>query len=288
MKKILIFRPGALGDTILSFPLLEILKKKGFQTFFVGNSEYISLIDFFQLGKGISFDHSIFLPIFEETNSKLNLLKNFINQFDFIFAIEKEPLIYEKIKKIHNSTYFIKSIPDYQIPIRLYLIIEILKILNIDFIYKINYIKNNTNYNKFIIHPGAGSKHKIWNIENFDKIIKFLLNKSKKITILEGPAEKGISKVFEKYKNNTSLLQTNDIYQIINCLRQNDFFIGNDSGITHLASYLGISGIAIFGTTNPWLWNPLPNISCFYDINSNYEIQFPNTEIIISYLKNYL
>lgn len=288
MKKILIFRSGALGDTILTFPLLETLKKYDFLTFFVGNSEYISLIDFFQLGKGISFDNPIFLPIFVENSNKLNLLKNFIKQFNSIFVIENKPTIYRKIREIHNSTYFIKSIPEYQIPIRIYLIKEILKILNINYSYKINYIKNNINFNNFIIHPGSGSKHKIWNIKNFYKIIEFLLEHSKKITILEGPAEKGISNEFEKYKNYINFLQTNDIFTVINCIKENDFFIGNDSGITHLASYLGISGIAIFGTTNPWFWNPLPNIPCFYDLNSNYEIQFPNVKRIIDYLKKYL
>ena len=33
-------------------------------------------------------------------------------------------------------------------------------------------------------------------------------------------------------------------------------FIGNDSGISHMASALGIPTIAIFGPTDPRVWSP--------------------------------
>jgi Glycosyltransferase family 9 (heptosyltransferase) len=34
-------------------------------------------------------------------------------------------------------------------------------------------------------------------------------------------------------------------------------YIGNDSGITHLAGYLGVPTIALFGPTNPRTWGPI-------------------------------
>ncbi|MFN3605163.1 MAG: glycosyltransferase family 9 protein [Leptonema sp. (in: bacteria)] len=290
MKKILIFRPGALGDILLSFPLLEILKFHKFEIYFVSNAEYISLIHFFNLGKGISFDHSLFIPIFlDELDSKS--LKNFLEQFDFIFCIEKNETIYTRLKKIHKFVYFINSIPPYLIPIRLYLIKEISKILNLNDSYtltkmKINKMNKNTNFTNFLIHPGSGSRSKIWNIENFYAILEFLLHKSKTITILEGPAESGISEEFKNFKNYIKILKTNNIYSVIDVIHKNDFYIGNDSGITHLSAYLGISGIAIFGVTNPWLWNPLPSISCFYELKPNGEIRFPSLKTVYNYLES--
>jgi heptosyltransferase-3 len=41
------------------------------------------------------------------------------------------------------------------------------------------------------------------------------------------------------------------------CLRQCRAFIGNDSGITHLAAYLGCPTIALFGPTDPRTWGPI-------------------------------
>jgi ADP-heptose:LPS heptosyltransferase len=34
-------------------------------------------------------------------------------------------------------------------------------------------------------------------------------------------------------------------------------YIGNDSGVTHLAGMLGVPTIALFGSTDPALWTPL-------------------------------
>ncbi|HET9132402.1 MAG TPA: glycosyltransferase family 9 protein, partial [Terriglobia bacterium] len=40
-------------------------------------------------------------------------------------------------------------------------------------------------------------------------------------------------------------------------LRRCRVFIGNDSGITHLAAYLGCPTIALFGPTDPRIWAPI-------------------------------
>ena len=40
-------------------------------------------------------------------------------------------------------------------------------------------------------------------------------------------------------------------------LRQCRAFIGNDSGITHLAAYLGCPTVALFGPTDPRVWGPI-------------------------------
>ncbi|MGH7925902.1 MAG: glycosyltransferase family 9 protein, partial [Candidatus Binatus sp.] len=34
-------------------------------------------------------------------------------------------------------------------------------------------------------------------------------------------------------------------------------FVGNDSGVSHLAAAVGTSGVAIFGPTEPARWRPL-------------------------------
>jgi ADP-heptose:LPS heptosyltransferase len=34
-------------------------------------------------------------------------------------------------------------------------------------------------------------------------------------------------------------------------------YVGNDSGVTHLAGLLGVPNVALFGPTDPALWTPL-------------------------------
>jgi len=45
--------------------------------------------------------------------------------------------------------------------------------------------------------------------------------------------------------------------QALELLSCADAFLGNDSGITHLAAALGVKTLAIFGPTNPDIYRPV-------------------------------
>jgi heptosyltransferase-3 len=47
-----------------------------------------------------------------------------------------------------------------------------------------------------------------------------------------------------------------DLYELACWLRQARIFVGNDSGISHLAAAVGTSVHAFFRTTNPNVWAP--------------------------------
>jgi heptosyltransferase-3 len=47
-----------------------------------------------------------------------------------------------------------------------------------------------------------------------------------------------------------------DLYELARWLAAASLYIGNDSGITHLAAAAGAPVIAIFGPTDPALWAP--------------------------------
>jgi len=51
-------------------------------------------------------------------------------------------------------------------------------------------------------------------------------------------------------------LQCLDLPLLAAVLSQCSLFIGNDSGITHLAAALGVPTIALFGPTDPYVWGP--------------------------------
>ncbi|MCS7204264.1 MAG: glycosyltransferase family 9 protein [Leptospiraceae bacterium] len=292
--KILIIKPGALGDTILIFDLLKNLCAHKFDVTFVGNADYINLIPYFDLGKSLSFDDRFFLPLFVEKAGESVLdeqLVDFFNSFSYVILIyHKLTDFYHKIERLYRrKLIYLKTLPDYLIPLRLYYTKEILGFLDLPVLYKYYHIKHIPQGKAIIIHPGSGSKEKIWNLENFIKLCKFLLQKNQNLVLIEGPAERGIFKHFSSFNHHPKVKfeRINSLSQFIKIISYSTFYIGNDSGLTHLASFMGISGIAIFGKTNPWLWCPIPNIPAIYE-NKEDGIDFPSIEFVCEFLENYI
>lgn len=117
-----------------------------------------------------------------------------------------------------------------------------------------------------IIQPGSGGPSKCWHMDNFLAVAKKLGSKDIEVIFLLGPAEldrisnatiKSISSV-ARYLRDLSLAQ---VLGLLSCA---DAFIGNDSGITHLAAALGVRTLAVFGPTNPAVYKPTgPAVTVF-------------------------
>ena len=110
-----------------------------------------------------------------------------------------------------------------------------------------------------VIQPGSGGTSKCWHIDNFLAVAKELGSEGIDVIFLLGPAEldrfsdatiKNISSV-ARCLTNLSLAQ---VLEILSCANG---FIGNDSGITHLAAALGVRTLAVFGPTNSVVYRPI-------------------------------
>jgi ADP-heptose:LPS heptosyltransferase len=118
-----------------------------------------------------------------------------------------------------------------------------------------------------VIQPGSGGPRKCWCVENFLAIAQSLRDEGVQVIFLLGPAERDrfgevtvrnqISRV-GRYLTNLSLSQ---VLGLLSCV---DGFVGNDSGITHLAAAMGVQTLAVFGPTNPAVYKPLgPEVTVF-------------------------
>jgi ADP-heptose:LPS heptosyltransferase len=110
-----------------------------------------------------------------------------------------------------------------------------------------------------VFQPGSGGLHKCWHLDNFLAIAKELVSEGDEVVFLLGPAELSrfrearIKKITSAAKCLTDLSLT-EVVGLLSCA---DKFLGNDSGITHLAAALGIETIAVFGPTNPVVYKPI-------------------------------
>lgn len=110
-----------------------------------------------------------------------------------------------------------------------------------------------------VIHPGSGGRSKCWHIDNFAAVAKALAAKNIEVVFLLGPAERErfeeatIKRLSETGKCLTHLTLT-EVVGLLSCM---NYFLGNDSGITHLAAGLGTATIAIFGPSNAKIYKPV-------------------------------
>lgn len=119
-----------------------------------------------------------------------------------------------------------------------------------------------------VIQPGSGGVNKCWHLDNFLAIAKKLKSEGLNVVFLLGPAEidRFDNTVIKKIGDTTKYLSDLSLEQVLGLLSHTDTFIGNDSGITHLAAGLGVRTLALFGPTNPTVYKPIgPKVTTFTD-----------------------
>jgi heptosyltransferase-2 len=107
------------------------------------------------------------------------------------------------------------------------------------------------------IHPGSGSPRKNWRLGKFLRIAKRLqveLGFTPVITL--GEADEAIAAELKNVQDEYTLLPSCSLLELAEFLSACEGYVGNDSGITHLAAALGLPVVALFGPTDPRLWAP--------------------------------
>lgn len=106
---------------------------------------------------------------------------------------------------------------------------------------------------RVLIHPGSGGQSKCWPIERWLQLVESL--PAVDVTWMLGPAE--VAQARELNHRHESILYEPDLEKAVEQMATYDLYIGNDGGMTHLAAALGLPTVAVFGTTDPQLWRPL-------------------------------
>ncbi len=109
-----------------------------------------------------------------------------------------------------------------------------------------------------MLHPGAGSAGKRWPPENFIGLARLLARRNDlELILMEGPAEAGLGRRIAEAVPGSLLCEGVALGPLSGILARCRFFVGNDSGVTHLSAALGVPTVALFGPTAPAQWAPL-------------------------------
>jgi ADP-heptose:LPS heptosyltransferase len=108
------------------------------------------------------------------------------------------------------------------------------------------------------LHPGAGSRKKAWPPYRFAALARALASEANKILLIQGPADEEAVAAVRAHLRDIPYLHVHNvpIDRLVPLLSCFSLFIGNDSGISHLAAALGVPTLAIFGPTDPLVWAP--------------------------------
>ncbi|HOT49693.1 MAG TPA: glycosyltransferase family 9 protein [Candidatus Hydrogenedentes bacterium] len=102
-----------------------------------------------------------------------------------------------------------------------------------------------------VIHPGSGGRNKNWPWERFKMLADALAERGREVVWCLGPAEEQ-----GPWNAASPLLRPATPMELARHLAGAALYIGNDSGVTHLAAVVGVPVVAIFGPTDPAIWAP--------------------------------
>ncbi len=274
----LVLAAGSLGDSVLTLPALQKLQTISPITL-AGTSPYVQIGPMF-LGveKVIPLE-----SLLQAVHSDQPLDNTFWGSFSdvYVFFKEPDPKLAERLKslpglKVHQPTetfvdflkkerwageYWLNLVqpgfpkPGETIPPARLHLSEAVKergALLCDFL-QVSH--------PLIIHPGSGSPAKNAPLSFFKKAAeKAAVETGQDVLVIWGDAElqqadeimetfKGI----EKVKVLPDLLMLRDLVAVLTQARG---YLGNDSGVTHLASACGIKTFAVFNSTDAKVWGP--------------------------------
>jgi ADP-heptose:LPS heptosyltransferase len=110
------------------------------------------------------------------------------------------------------------------------------------------------------IHPGAGSPAKRWPIARFQALAREIVRGlGVDILVIEGPAEPGLARKVTEGLPAAYVAASLPLGVVAGALSLCRVFIGNDSGMAHLAAGLGLPSVILFGSTSPDHWAPRGN-----------------------------
>jgi ADP-heptose:LPS heptosyltransferase len=240
----LAIRPGAIGDLIVSLPALECLRTDYFEVWVAGPN--VPLVRFADRVRSIA---STGIDLVGVTTPPEPLLDG-LNTFDSVVSWygANRPEFRELVQCLRLPFTFHAALPT-----------EDTAVHAVDFYLRqvgaaegaVPRIPCEAPRENFaVIHPFSGSPRKNWPLEKF-QALAHALERTMPVHWCAGPDDPPLPGAIYK----------EDLYDLACWLARARLYIGNDSGITHLAAAAGTPVLALFGPTDPAVWGPRgPNV----------------------------
>jgi heptosyltransferase III len=285
VQSILVIHQGALGDFILALPALGAIRKvfPRARSAIMGYPRILELVqDRFYAEDIFSVDQKGMASFFIREGTLDLTLSQFFKAFDLIvvFGKDGEGTVIGNLRrvcqgqilsissfpawdeKVHLTDYLLKQFGRYGIVASESIPRLHLKASDREWarnFWKSKGVSPEERSKVIIFHPGSGSKKKVWPLDRFSRVARTLQDRlGSRMLIVLGPAEGAEArKAFEGVGTDSPFLAKGlTLLQLAAAMEGCWFFIGNDSGVSHLAAALGLPTLAIFGPTDQRVWSP--------------------------------
>jgi heptosyltransferase-3 len=103
-----------------------------------------------------------------------------------------------------------------------------------------------------VVHAGAGARRKRWAAAGFAAVAAWWSAAGGAVVEVVGPAEGG-----ERAVPGAPMALDPPLPDLAALLAREALYVGNDSGVSHLAGAVGASGAVVFGATRAARWRPI-------------------------------
>ena len=296
--RILVIRRGAIGDTVVTLPTLEILRKNYPDAHIevIGDPGYWEIAHKrYYVDAVLKGDAKLTPELYSRGGEIGEGLSHYFSSFDLIIGYVSDPdgVLTENLRKtgagrvvtrspfpkgddIHAADYTALTLTEIGLEVNLPLSPKIY-LSNEDLNFASGFLTS-TEFNSIGTHNNASpppeqstnpeSKPfvaihprtygiKGLPIETFIKIGKWVENTFGAKTIwITGQAEEGNIDIIKSSFPSSPLFHLQPLPKVAAVLRLSRFYLGCDTGISHLAAAAGAPVIALFGPTNPHVWGP--------------------------------
>jgi ADP-heptose:LPS heptosyltransferase len=297
VMRILVIRPGALGDVLLTLPALQALSAAFPQASIelMGNLAVVQWLPGRSVVQTVSsFDRADLAALFQPEVTLAVPLQEYLDSFDFILSYATAPehvfarnlarlargqvLLLDArppIERAHLGLYLQQPLsglglaPDTGYP-RLHLTAT-------DRQAAAEWWEAHALGDAPVvaIHPGSGSPAKNWPAVRFAALASHLRReRGVRVLLISGPADDAAAASVRRclaepdsalprgpsaslgQEQNPILLHNPPSPLLAAILSRCRLYVGNDSGVSHLAAALGVPVVVIFGPTDPEVWAP--------------------------------
>jgi heptosyltransferase-2 len=281
--RFLIIRGGAIGDFILTVPVIAAIREKW-------QSAHIEVLGYphiAEIAKGPELVNAVrsisargMATFFAERGERDREFIEYFGQFQqiisflydpdevfstnvkrisrrFLAGIHKPTEPEPPVKPIHACLQYVKVLES----LAMWIVEPVPKLYpqQAERLFAIDYYRGHAPSPLVAVHPGSGGEAKLWAIENWAALCRWLIEEKKaEVLVVAGEADQSqLNQLLALLKPHHVLVANHlKLAQVAAVLEKATVYLGHDSGISHLAAAVGVPSVVLFGPTNPAVWRP--------------------------------